>query len=157
VAASWASEALVVALALAVWPAAWGGSTSLTIVAGHSMDPTFATGDLVVGRTGPVRVGDVIVYQPDDVDGHVVHRVVGGNATDGWVMRGDDNTWDDIWRPTSDEVVGVVRWHVPHVGAVLGGLTSPTAWVAYALVAAGWFLWPARPTDDSEGDGRATS
>jgi len=151
--AGWASLAFVAALVVAAWPVAWGGSTSLTIVSGHSMDPTYATGDLVVGRTGTVHVGDVVVYRPVDVDGHVVHRVVGGNATDGWVMRGDGNTWDDVWRPTSEDVVGVVRWHLPHVGDVVGALTSPTAWVAYAVLAAGWFLWPGRDGADDEPEG----
>jgi signal peptidase len=148
--ASAAALALVAALAVALWPAAWGGSTSLTIVQGHSMEPTYATGDLVVGRTGPAQVGDVVVYRPTGLNGHVVHRVVGGDATDGWVVRGDNNTWDDPWRPTGDEVVGVVRWHVPHAGRVIGALTSPTAWLAYAVIAAGWLLWPGREAEDDD-------
>ncbi|GIG22571.1 hypothetical protein Cch01nite_32950 [Cellulomonas chitinilytica] len=150
----WTSVVVVAIVAAFLWPTAWGGSTSLTIVAGHSMEPTLVTGDLVVGRSGPVAVGDVVVYQPDDVDGHVVHRVVGGSATEGWVMRGDNNTWDDIWTPTSDDVVGVVRWRLPHVGSALTALTSPTAWVALVLLVAGWYLWPAREeaelVDESE-------
>lgn len=143
-AGGWVLFALVLALAAFLWPHQWGGHTSLTIVSGHSMDGTYATGDLVVGRTGAAEVGDVIVYRPPGLDGYVVHRIVGGDAEAGWITRGDNNGWDDPWRPTSDDVVGVVHWRVPHAWAVVHLATSPFAIVAYALVVAGVFLWPAR-------------
>ncbi|MDM7855427.1 signal peptidase I [Cellulomonas alba] len=141
---SWIVFGLVVVLAVLLWPHQWGGRTSLTIVSGHSMDGTYSTGDLVVGRVGTAEVGDVVVFRPPGLDGYVVHRIVGGDAESGWVTRGDDNTWDDPWRPTSDDVVGVARWHVPHAWAVVRLATSPLAIVAYALVVVGIFLWPPR-------------
>lgn len=152
---AWVPAALVLAAAAFLWPSAWGGSTTLVVVAGHSMDPTFATGDLVVARAGSAQVGDVVVYRPDDVDGYVVHRVVGGDAATGWTLRGDNNDWDDVWHPTADDVVGVVRWHVPGLGAVTPLLGSPVTWLALATVVAGWLLWPRRdetdePSDDDE-------
>jgi signal peptidase len=143
---SWAFFLVALAVAVFLWPHQWGGSTSLTIVSGHSMDGTFATGDLVIGREGPVEVGDVIVFRPQGLDGHVVHRVVGGDAESGWVTRGDNNDWDDPFRPTSDDVIGVVHWRVPQMWVLVKLATSPLAIVAYALVVAGVFLWPSRRT-----------
>ncbi|MFC4615460.1 signal peptidase I [Cellulomonas algicola] len=148
---AWVPAALVLAVAVLLWPTAWGGGTTLVVVAGESMDPTFASGDLVVARAGAVEVGDVIVYRPDGVDGYVVHRVVGGDAATGWTTRGDNNGWDDVWHPTADDVAGVVRWHVAGLGAVTPVLAAPTTWIALALVVAGWLLWPARDRTVPEG------
>lgn len=146
--AFWVSLALVAGLAAYLWPVAWGGGTSVVVVSGHSMEQTYADGDVVVARAGTVAVGDVVVYRPDGVDGLVVHRVVGGDAVHGWVLRGDNNDWDDLWRPTADQVVGVVAWHLPGVGRVTGLLSSPAAWLALVAVAAGVLLWPTRTSDD---------
>lgn len=153
---SWVPAALVVAVAAFLWPATWGGGTTLVVVAGESMEPTYASGDLVVARAGAAEVGDVVVYRPDGVDGYVVHRIVGGDATTGWTTRGDNNGWDDVWHPTGDDVAGVVRWHVPGLGAVTPVLGSPTTWLALALVVAGWLLWPGRDRPAAEGSAEAT-
>lgn len=156
-AGSWVVFGLVLVLAVLLWPHQWGGRTSLTVVSGHSMDGTYATGDLVVGRVGTPEVGDIVVFRPPGLDGLVVHRIVGGDAESGWVTRGDNNTWDDPWRPTADDVVGIARWHVPNAWAVVRLATSPLAIVAYALVVVGIFVWPARSstTDADAGTGAA--
>ncbi|MFC0713802.1 signal peptidase I [Cellulomonas biazotea] len=153
---AWVPAALVLALAAFLWPTTWGGGTTLVVVAGHSMEPTYASGDLVVARTGTPQVDDVVVYRPDGVDGYVVHRVVGGDAQGGWTTRGDNNGWDDVWHPTADDVVGVVRWHVPGLGAVTPVLGSPLTWVALGVILAGWLLWPARDLTDEEAAGAPT-
>jgi len=67
---SWIVFGLVVVLAVLLWPHQWGGRTSLTIVSGHSMDGTYSTGDLVVGRVGTAEVGDVVVFRPPGLDGY---------------------------------------------------------------------------------------
>lgn len=54
---------LVTAVLLALlWPTAWGGCTTTVVVSGGSMEPTYAPGDLLVARCGPVAVGDAVVY-----------------------------------------------------------------------------------------------
>ena len=58
--------ALLVILAILVWPTSLGGCTTMTVVSGHSMEPTFHTGDLVVARCGTPAVGDIVIYQPPD-------------------------------------------------------------------------------------------
>jgi signal peptidase len=129
--------------AFLLWPTSLGGCTTLTIVSGHSMEPTYYTGDLVVARCGKPSVGDVIVYQPKDLGGpRIIHRVRGGDASTGWTMKGDNNTWIDPFHPRSSEVLGVARLHVPKVGLVLRALTSPFIWGSLILIALGLFMWP---------------
>lgn len=144
--AAWVAVALVVAWLL--WPTSLGGRTTLTIVSGASMEPTYRTGDLVVARRGPVEVGDVVVYVPPDVGGaRVIHRVVGGDGTDGWVLQGDGNDFLDPWRPTEDDVLGRAVLHVPGVGRVAAIALSPLTWLSLLLVAAALLLWPADPEE----------
>jgi signal peptidase I len=122
---------LVVAVAWLLLPLQYGGSLGTTVVSGHSMEPTYWTGDLVVTwRTGDYEVGDAVVYQvPEGEPGeglHVVHRVV--EETDrGFVMLGDNNDEPDLWTPTADDVLGEVVLHVPEGGRWMRLLLSPLA------------------------------
>ena len=96
------------------WPSTLGGCTTLTIVSGHSMEPTYDTGDLVVSRCGVPEVGDVVVYTPPDLpEGRIIHRVVDGDASAGWLIRGDNNDFYDPWRPHVEDVLGIARIHLP--------------------------------------------
>ncbi|WP_041582807.1 S24/S26 family peptidase [Xylanimonas cellulosilytica] len=131
----------ILALVVALWPAQWGGFLSLTIVSGASMEPTYASGDLVVGLRRQPALGDVVVYRPDGVEGHVVHRVVGGSP-DGWTTRGDGNTWDDIWTADADNTLGVVQWRVPGASRYLP--SGPLLPVAIACLIGAVLLWPGR-------------
>ncbi len=55
------------------------------------MEPTFVTGDFVIARSASeYRVGDIVVFQTESAD--VIHRIVGGNAEDGFATRGDNKT-----------------------------------------------------------------
>ena len=135
--------AAVLVVAWLLWPTSLGGKTTLTIVSGHSMEPTYYTGDLVVTRAAAPKVGDIVVYQPVDVGGaRVIHRIVGGNATEGWVMKGDNNSWLDPWQPKGSEVLGVARIHLPHFGTIARILVSPILWVGLILLAGALLLWP---------------
>ncbi|MCG7287561.1 signal peptidase I [Cellulomonas sp. ACRRI] len=143
----WAvTAALVGVLVWFGWPSTLGGCTTLTIVSGRSMEPTYRTGDLVVSRCGTPRAGDVVVYTPPGLDrGRIIHRVVGGDAGDGWVIQGDNNDFLDPWRPHAEDVLGIARLHVPGLGRVASILLDPWAWASLLVVAAGVLLWPAPP------------
>ena len=149
---AWLAVAFVAAWFL--WPTSLGGCTTLTIVSGHSMEPTYYTGDLVVARCGEPRLGDAVVYTPEEVRGaRVIHRIVGGSAEDGWTMQGDNNDFLDPWTPEDDEVLGVARVHVPALGRVAGMLLSPVLWGSLVLVAAAMLLWPRdEPRDPADDD-----
>lgn len=143
----WAVGAVVVGWFL--WPTSLGGCTTLTIVSGQSMEPTYYTGDLVVSRCGPVEVGDVVVYNPPDVEGaRIIHRIVGGDAAEGWIIQGDNNDFLDPWRPTEENILGSSVLHLPHVGKVAAILLSPLTWISILTVALAVIVWPGRGTDE---------
>lgn len=136
---------LVAATLVLVWPASWGGCTSLTVVTGHSMEPALLPGDLAVTRCGTPQVGDVIAYRPfDDQRGLVIHRIIGGDPDGGWLLRGDNNSWDDPFTPTNADVAGVMVWRVPAVGNLFFWLAGPWVWLGLLLIAAAIYCWPGR-------------
>ena len=150
VSAAWLVGALV--LGWLLWPSSLGGCTTMTIVSGESMEPTYATGDLVVSRCGPVEVGDVVVYNPPDVGGaRVIHRIVGGD-TDGWVLQGDNNSFLDPWQPEQDRILGSAVLHLPHVGRFAAILLSPWTWISLLIIALAVVIWPSRDDEESTDD-----
>jgi signal peptidase len=133
-----------------LWPSSLGGATTFIIVNGHSMEPEYSPGDLVVARSGEPTVGDVVVYQPGAQYGNakVVHQIIGGDGVAGWEMQGTNNDFVDQWRPTNDQVVGIVQVHVPSLGAIGVVLLSPFVWGAILLIAISLILWPQKEDDD---------
>lgn len=147
--------AVALVLGFLLWPSSLGGCTTLTIVSGHSMEPLYYTGDLVVSRCGDYQVGDVVVYNPPDVGGaRVIHRIIGGNGESGWVMQGDNNDFVDPWEPTNDRVLGRAMLHVPQLGKLASVLLSPLTWLSLLLVALALVIWPStpRPSEDEPED-----
>ena len=145
----WTVGALV--LGWLIWPSSLGGCTTLTIVSGRSMEPTYYTGDLVVTRCGPVELGDVIVYNPPDVGGaRVIHRIVDGNATEGWIVQGDNNDFLDPWKPTQEQILGSPVLHVPGLGTAASILLSPLTWISMLVVALAIVIWPGKDVPDDE-------
>ena len=136
-----------------LWPTQLHGSTSMVIVSGHSMEATYFTGDLVIARKMTPSVGDVIVYAPDGFGGsQIVHRIVGGNAVDGWVMKGDNNPNVDPFTPKGDEIRGVVLVHYANFGRVTVLLLNPIVWALVLLAAVVLLVWWSGDTceDDPE-------
>jgi len=86
-------------------PVALGGPVQYVLVEGTSMEPTLSTGDLVlVRKQDDYAVGDVISFRTPI--GPVIHRIIDGNSSDGFVSMGDNNEIVDPWRPTPAEIVG---------------------------------------------------
>jgi signal peptidase I len=155
---------LVVALGLlAGWavllrPESLGGSVVYLVVRGDSMLPTYQTGDLVVLRAQTTyHPGEIVAYRVPAGEigaGHVViHRIVGGDASSGFDLRGDHNPAPDPWRPRATDVAGAAWFVVPGAGRVLATLHQPVVLgsLAAALVV-GWFVAgrPHRRADDDE-------
>jgi signal peptidase I len=139
-----------------LWPSSLGGSTSFILVNGHSMEPSYLPGDLVVARTGVPSVGDVVVYRPEGVgDSKVVHQIVGGDGVTGWTMKGLNNDWVDPWTPTNDQVLGVVQLRVPSLGGLGRVLLSPLIWAALLVTSIGLLLWPGKPDGERESPARS--
>ena len=133
-----------------LWPSSLGGCTTVTIVSGQSMEPTYYTGDLVVSRCGPVEIGDVIVYTPPDVGGaRVIHRIVGGTE-EGWIVQGDNNSFLDPWQPTEEHILGSSVLHLPHVGKFASILLSPWTWLSLLIIALAVVVWPGSDDEDDD-------
>lgn len=128
-------SALLLVLLTAGWwaflrPSTLGGPLTLVTVTGVSMEPGFHTGDLAVMReVDRYRKGEVVAFRSEAVPGkpgaYVIHRVVGGGAESGYVTRGDNNDWNDPWRPTADEVTGKLWFAVPGFGSAVRWLGQP--------------------------------
>jgi signal peptidase I len=131
--------AVVVVLGAAAAAAAWslaappalGGKTSLAIVDGNSMVPTFERNDLVFLRpSSTYHVGDVVAYHSALLHRVVLHRVVsvhGGRYT----FKGDNNNFLDPEHPTRSAFIGKRWFSVPAIGRPAALLHTP--WIAAVL------------------------
>lgn len=141
--------ALLALFAVLIWPVKFGGLTSFVFVSGESMHPTYEPGDLVIALKSEPSVGDVVIYAPEGYGGaQVVHRIIGGNAHEGWTVQGDNNDFIDPFTPRGEEVRGVVLVHIPNVAPIMNAMLSPYLWVGLFLVAAAVMVWPGR--DDEQ-------
>ena len=143
-----AATATVIAVLAGLW---WIPAThrvlllpraALVGVQGTSMTPALRSGDLVVVEpAASYRRGDVVVFDVADEGvaptGRVIHRIVGGDATDGFVTRGDHNRYaDGLWRPRPADIIGRMWFRIP-------GAAAWMAWIRAGLLlllAAGAFL-----------------
>jgi signal peptidase I len=111
-------------------PQSLGGSAGYVLVSGHSMNPLYHTGDMIlVRRKSSYKIGDIIAYKVPKGDAmagaQVIHRIVGGNATHGFIVQGDNRTAPDVWRPKNGDIVGSAVLQVPQAVVVLQYLRSP--------------------------------
>ncbi len=110
---------------LIVWwfllgPVGLGGPATFAIVDGRSMEPTYLAGDLVIARERVTyEVGDVVVFSAPDRRRYVIHRIVDGDALEGWVTRGDNNDRDDAWSVPDEAILGREWMVLPRVGATV--------------------------------------
>ncbi len=151
--------AVLVLGVVALWPASWGGIFGLTTVNGHSMEPTYHTGDLALTmHRSEYRIGEVISFQVPQgqpgAGGHVIHRVLtidDTGATPVYTTKGDNNPAPDQWQIGPDDVTGATIFSLPGLGKALGGQT-------YGLMIGGaagliflTLVWPSgkKPRTDS--------
>lgn len=127
-------------------PVAIGGPASYEVVAGVSMEPGLEPGDLVIAQSqsayGP---GDVIVFHvPTDAGTQgplVIHRIVSGDATSGFIVKGDNKPAPDSWHPKAADIVGQTWIRIVGGGNWLLLLRRPTVLGALAAgLAAFWFF-----------------
>lgn len=154
-----ASWVLVSIFCAAILIFSFSGQYTTVSISGNSMFPTYKNGDVVIAvKQANYALGEVIVYHPD-IDCtrcNVVHRVVAGNDK-GWITKGDNNSYRDMFRPINSAVHGKVLVHIP-----LGGygliLVSQQFWiflltlilfVFYGVLFLEWFR---KDKDDGEQD-----
>lgn len=132
-------------------PGLLGGPGTYVVVSGTSMLPSIHGGDLVVARrSGSYRIRDVVVYRiPAGELGAgrlVIHRIIGGSASRGYLLQGDNRAFPDPWRPRMDDIQGRALAVAPRIGFALFYLRSPLALAALAgLLTFLLFTRPPRP------------
>ena len=133
---AWAVVSLVLVIATCVFwalflrPQSLGGPAGYVLVSGHSMNPLYHTGDMIlVERRSHYHVGDIIAYHVPKGDpmagAQVIHRIIGGDATHGFVVKGDNRTAPDVWRPKPNDIVGAAALQIPQAVVILQYLRSP--------------------------------
>jgi signal peptidase I len=102
------------------------GYVKARVVLTDSMAPTIRAGDIVLldPTTHSVpKIGDVAAYTGRRFDGSEVgiftHRIIGGDAVNGFIMKGDNNPTPDVQRPKVADVSGIVVFKLPLIGKVL--------------------------------------
>jgi signal peptidase I len=94
---------------------------------GVSMNPVYYEGDLVfIVKADSYHVGQIAAYHGDVPGLRVLHRIVGGNGSAGFRMKGDNNKAADPLTPTTEEMIGRAVLHVPHGGIWLKPLLGPS-------------------------------
>jgi signal peptidase len=146
----WMLVAALVPLAFLFWPQSLGGKVAYVMVDGHSMNPTYHSGDLAIVRRQPsYNVGDPVAYRiPKGEFGAgamVIHRLIGGDGVRGFTTKGDNRTVADEWHPRTADVVGKVDYDLPALGSKVVQFTKPVyvgGLVASLTVLV--MLWPKR-------------
>lgn len=140
----WVAWAALVALFASIAGLGLTGTLSLRVVETGSMRPGIQPGDVIVTVSQAVRrptIGDVVVYTGRTFDGKVIapfaHRIVGGDAKTGWVVKGDANPSPDTQRPLPTDITGVMVGQIPGVG---GFLNLQSLIMLGLIVAALWLL-----------------
>jgi signal peptidase I len=101
----------------------FAGLFSIRVVLTGSMVPTINPGDAIVTLSDTLRTpvkGDVVVYTGRRLDGTPVasfaHRIIGGDAMSGWIVKGDANPEPDTQHPKAVDIESVVVGTVPVIG-----------------------------------------
>ncbi len=135
------------------WPSRFGGQTTILVVQGKSMQPTFRSEDLVVARAQDQYArGDIIVFQTK-VGGDkgrtalIVHRIIGIDAEGIILTQGDNRTTADGVALTHHDILGRVRWRVPQGGLALWLLSRwwMLAFITGILITV--LMWPSQTAE----------
>lgn len=60
----------------------------------------------------------------------IIHRIVGGDPANGFVLRGDNNAEDDRWYPGQENIEGKLWLRVPSAGLLVAFVRSPAVLAA---------------------------
>jgi len=116
----------VIALLMTFVALSTSGKIQARVVLTGSMSPTINSGDIVFldpSKTNLPKEGDIVTYTGRRFDGTAVgsftHRIIGGDATSGFILKGDANLNPDVQRVKPVDVVGKVVFVIPFIGQFL--------------------------------------
>jgi signal peptidase I len=120
------------------------GSIKARVVLTASMAPTINPGDMIL-TTPPSnitpKIGSVVAYVGRRFDGTAVgvfsHRIIGGSAETGFIVKGDANPSPDTQKPKIPDITGVVIFVIPLIGKFL---TPKSLMVIIPLIFGLWLI-----------------
>ena len=130
----------------------FSGTVKARVVLTGSMTPTINPGDIII-TTPPSnlapKVGDVVAYVGRRFDGTAVgifsHRIIGGDAAAGFIVKGDNNPDPDTQRPKIPDITGVVVFVIPIIGRFL---TPRALLITVPLIFGLWLILDALKNND---------
>lgn len=120
------------------------GAIKARVVLTGSMVPTINPGDVVIlanPKYTPPHIGSIVAYTARRFDGTAVatftHRIIGGDASSGFIVKGDANPSPDIQRPRISDISGVQILTIRYLGKVV----TPKSLIILVPVLVGfWFI-----------------
>ena len=120
------------------------GSIKARVVLTGSMVPVINPGDVIL-TTPPSnitpKIGTIVAYVGRRFDGTAVgvfsHRIIGGNAQTGFIVKGDANPAPDTQKPKVSDITGVVIFVIPLIGKFL---TPKALMVIIPLIFGLWLI-----------------
>ena len=117
---------VLVAVVLSFSVFSFTGAVKARIVLTGSMQPAINPGDIII-TTPPSnktpQTGDVVAYTARKFNGGEVgvfsHRIIGGDAKTGFIVKGDKNNAPDVQKPMLNDINGVVIAIIPFIGNFL--------------------------------------
>jgi signal peptidase len=102
------------------------GKIQARVVLTGSMAPTINSGDIVFLNPSKANIpqkDDIVTYTGRRFDGTAVgsftHRITGGDADTGFILKGDANLNPDVQRVKPADIVGKVVFVLPYIGQFL--------------------------------------
>jgi len=123
------------------------GYVKARVVLTGSMAPAINSGDIVIlipTQHREPKINDVVAYSGKRFDGSSVgtftHRILSGDATNGFLVKGDANLNPDVQRPTLADISGVVVLTLPFIGQFL---TPKALLILVPLILGLWLVFDA--------------
>jgi len=146
----WSGYALAIVL-MSFSVLSFSGTVKARVVLTGSMIPTINPGDIIL--TTPAtnvtpKVGSVVAYVGRRFDGTAVgvfsHRIIGGDAATGFIVKGDHNPSPDTQKPKLEDITGVVIFVIPIIGRFL---TPKALMITVPLIFGLWLIFDALKND----------
>jgi signal peptidase I len=123
------------------------GFVKARVVLTDSMAPAINSGDIVIlipTQHREPKINDVVAYSGKRFDGSSVgtftHRILSGDATNGFLVKGDANLDPDVQRPTLADISGVLVLTLPFIGQFL---TPKALLILVPLIFGLWLVFDA--------------
>lgn len=129
----------------------FSGVMKARIVLTGSMEPAISVGDIILttptSRLTP-KQGDVVAYTAKRFDGSPVgvfsHRIIGGDAQTGFIVKGDANPSPDVQHPLIPDIEGTVVFVIPLLGKILA---PKSLFILVPLIFGFWLITDALKND----------